>query len=79
MGIAVREMIDGAFEEAKALLPARMKDLNAGAALLLERETIILDEFPPIRRSAGLPAATAPELAVSWGMSGQISRSGADA
>jgi cell division protease FtsH len=45
---AVRELIDEAYLQAKALLSENSDDLKRGAALLLERETITPDEFPPL-------------------------------
>lgn len=63
--VAVHEMIDGAFEEAKKILSTRMKDLTAGADLLLERETITPEDFPPLQRKAGDPkTATTTETTV---------------
>lgn len=49
--LAVRQLIEEAYENAKALLSAHLSDLKAGAALLLERETITPLDFPPISRS----------------------------
>ncbi len=46
--IAVRKLVDEAYEKAKATLNARRKDLEEGTALLLEKETITPDEFPPL-------------------------------
>ncbi|WP_149539647.1 ATP-dependent zinc metalloprotease FtsH [Siccirubricoccus phaeus] len=53
--VAVRELIDTAYLRAKALLAERRADLEAGTRLLLERETITPDDFPPLRQgeSAG--------------------------
>ncbi|MGB3832450.1 MAG: ATP-dependent zinc metalloprotease FtsH [Mesorhizobium sp.] len=48
--LAVRGMIDEAYQAAKDLLQARMADLRAGARLLLERETITPADFPPLQR-----------------------------
>jgi cell division protease FtsH len=47
--LAVRELIDEAYTRAKALLAENSDDLKRGAALLLERETITPDEFPPLK------------------------------
>lgn len=59
--LAVRGMIEEAYEAAKDLLKARMSDLREGAHLLLQRETITPADFPPLRRpdAEGAPA-TAP-------------------
>ncbi len=46
--IAVRKLIDEAYEKAKATLNARRKELEEGTALLLEKETITPDDFPPL-------------------------------
>ncbi len=46
--IAVRKLVDEAYEKAKATLNARRKDLDQGTALLLEKETITPDDFPPL-------------------------------
>jgi cell division protease FtsH len=68
--IAVRELVDEAFAHALEILKARRNDLEAGAALLLERETLTSAEFPPIApspvKSVGhkkLAISAAPPLA----------------
>lgn len=48
--IAVRKLIDEAYEKAKTVLAERRKDLDRGTALLLEKETITPDDFPPLER-----------------------------
>ena len=48
--VAVRNLIDDAYAEAKELLGKRLADLKAGAALLLEKETITPQDFPAIAR-----------------------------
>lgn len=50
--LAVRAMIDTAFEDAKALLNSRISDLKTGAELLLERETITPEDFSPLARKS---------------------------
>jgi cell division protease FtsH len=47
--LAVRGLLDAAYVRALALLRDRAADLKAGAALLLERETITPEDFPPLR------------------------------
>mgnify|MGYP000433430086 CR=1 FL=1 len=47
--IAVRRLVDKAFENAVQILSDRRDDLESGARLLLDRETITSDDFPPIR------------------------------
>lgn len=49
--LAVRQLIADAYEQAKTILTAHMSDLKAGAALLLEKETITPEEFSPISRA----------------------------
>jgi cell division protease FtsH len=46
--VAVRKLIDEAYEKAKATLNARRKELEEGTAMLLEKETITPDDFPPL-------------------------------
>jgi cell division protease FtsH len=47
--IAVRKLIDEAYEKAKATLTERRRDLDRGTALLLEKETITPEDFPPLQ------------------------------
>ena len=47
--LAVRALIDAAYARAKQLLTDRRADLEAGARLLLERETITPEDFPALR------------------------------
>ena len=56
--LAVRELLDGAYQRALGLLRERHDDLEAGTKLLMERETITPDDFPPLR-----PAESEPERA----------------
>lgn len=56
---AIRELLDDGYTSAKTLLKKNRKDLDAGARLLLERETITPDDFPPLR--PGSPAVQAAE------------------
>ncbi len=55
--LAERKLIGEAYERAKALLSKRRKDLEAGAALLLEKETITPADFPPLATPRAVPAA----------------------
>jgi cell division protease FtsH len=50
--IAVRDIVVKAFERATEVLRARRADLQDGARLLLQHETVTADQFPAIR-SAG--------------------------
>ena len=55
--LAVRGLVAEAYDRAKAILTERRADLDAGAALLLERETLTPNDFPPLRRAATASAA----------------------
>jgi len=46
-----RDLVDQAFDRAFKILRERMGDLEAGATLLLQKETITADDFPPLRQS----------------------------
>ena len=48
--LAIGGMIDDAYASAKDLLRSRLDDLKAGACLLLSRETITPNDFPPVLR-----------------------------
>jgi len=50
---AVRGMIEEAYERAKAILNERLRDLKKGAALLLDKETLLVEDFPPLLRNLG--------------------------
>ncbi len=47
--VAVRDLLAKAFDRAREILQKRRGDLDAGAELLLKRETLTADDFPPIR------------------------------
>lgn len=47
--VAVRDLLANAFDRAGDILRARRADLEAGAQLLLKRETLTADDFPPLR------------------------------
>ncbi|TWH31215.1 MULTISPECIES: ATP-dependent zinc metalloprotease FtsH [unclassified Aminobacter] len=49
--LAIRNALDEASKGAKELLLSRIDDLKAGARLLLERETITPEDFPPLQRA----------------------------
>jgi cell division protease FtsH len=53
--VVVRDLLQNGFERAEEILATRREDLEGGVQLLLKRETVTADEFPPIR-SAGTPA-----------------------
>ena len=46
--LGIRALLDEGYSRAKALLEGRRGDLDAGALLLLEKETLTPEEFPPI-------------------------------
>jgi cell division protease FtsH len=48
--VAVKRLIDEAYERAKSILKERRALLDQGAKLLLEKETITPDDFPPLAR-----------------------------
>jgi cell division protease FtsH len=47
---AVRKLVDQAFDTATQVLEERRADLDAGAKLLLERETLTAEDFPALAR-----------------------------
>jgi cell division protease FtsH len=47
--LAVRALVAEAFDRALSILTARRADLDAGAALLLARESLSPEDFPPLR------------------------------
>lgn len=53
--LCIKELIDTAYNQAKALLQTRRADLEQGAKLLLEKETLTPDLFAPLR-----PLVTTP-------------------
>ena len=60
--VAVRDLIEAGSARAEAILGRRRADLDAGAALLLQKETLTAEEFAPLRPVpvAGSPASPAP-------------------
>ncbi|WP_081645870.1 ATP-dependent zinc metalloprotease FtsH [Litchfieldella anticariensis] len=64
--LAVLKLVDEAFTRAMQTLEGRLADLHAGATLLLERETLTAEEFPPIkpRVEGTLPSHGADHLPV---------------
>lgn len=55
--LGIRALLDDAYDKAKALLQSRRNDLDAGARLLLEKETLTPEEFPPLRPLVPAPAS----------------------
>jgi cell division protease FtsH len=50
--VAVRELIDAAYSQAKSILKKRTKDLKKGALLLLEKETLTPEDFPALKKQS---------------------------
>ena len=61
--LGIRALLDEAFGRAKALLASRRGDLDAGAHLLVEKETLTPEEFPPLMPIK--PAPLSPPLTVT--------------
>lgn len=55
--LTVREMIDLAYERATDILNRQRRDLDAGAKMLLEKETVTPEDFPPIGGAEDTPPA----------------------
>lgn len=55
--LAIRTMIEKAYAEAKRILNARIDRLREGAKLLLEKETLTPDDYPPLVKEV-VPAKT---------------------
>jgi cell division protease FtsH len=51
--VAVRDIVARAFDRASEILGARRADLDTGAELLLSKETLTAEEYPPIRPRVG--------------------------
>ena len=47
--LTVRSLVDDAYETAKSILERRHKELEEGAELLLDRETLEPSDFPPLK------------------------------
>ncbi len=60
--LAVRQMIEDAYQQAKTLLSAHLSDLKAGAAMLLEKETITPMDFAPISRTKNAENSQNPKI-----------------
>ncbi|HEY8594497.1 MAG TPA: ATP-dependent zinc metalloprotease FtsH [Devosiaceae bacterium] len=57
--MAVRSLIAESYDHATEVLQDRIEDLRAGTRLLLEKETITPDDFPPIAQPGGGAAEAA--------------------
>jgi cell division protease FtsH len=60
--LSVRDIVGEAFIEARDILARRRGDLDRGAELLLAKESITAEDFPPIQR--GLKLGVVPALSV---------------
>jgi cell division protease FtsH len=58
--VAIRKLVDSAYGVATEVLVKRKSDLETGAALLLEKETLTPDEFPALKPVASTDTATSP-------------------
>ncbi len=54
--LAIRSLVEAAFERAVGIITERRADLDRGAELLLERETLTAADFPLLRREKRLAA-----------------------
>ena len=54
--VAVRGIVEEALARASEILTKRRQDLDQGAKLLLQKETITADDFPVLRRETKVPA-----------------------
>ncbi|MDR6917161.1 cell division protease FtsH [Pseudomonas sp. 3296] len=61
--LGIRALLDEAYGRAKALLQSRRADLDAGAHLLLEKETLTPQEYPPLMPIKPTQAPTQPNVA----------------
>jgi cell division protease FtsH len=59
--VNVRDIVNTAFDEARAILEQRKADLDTGAELLLAKEVLTADDFPVMRR--GRVTLAAPKAA----------------
>ena len=49
--LSVRDIVDEAFDEARAILTRRRADLDQGAELLLKKEAITAEDFPALQQT----------------------------
>jgi len=61
--LGIRALLDEAYSRAKELLESRRADLDAGAKLLMEKETLTPEEFPALMSLK--PAEAGPRLMVA--------------
>jgi cell division protease FtsH len=53
--VSIRDIVANAFDEARAILTRRRADLDRGAELLLKKEAITAEDFPPIQKPETKP------------------------
>ena len=59
--VAIRNLVKEAYAHATDVLGKRKSELETGAALLLEKETLTPDEFPPLKSESGRGSVSTPE------------------
>ena len=64
--LCVKALIDEAYEQVKALLQRKRQELEQGARLLLEKETLTPEDFPPLRSLVLLPEPHSSGAATSY-------------
>jgi cell division protease FtsH len=60
--VAIRNLVKAAYARATEVLIKRKSELETGAALLLEKETLTPDEFPPLKPGTVSDSATTPDV-----------------
>jgi cell division protease FtsH len=61
----IRTLVDQAFAEASAILRRRRADLERGAKMLLEKETLTADDFPALKPEAEAKTDAGPQKVVA--------------
>ena len=59
--VATRTIVKAAYTRASEVLAKRKSELEAGATLLLEKETLTPDEFPALKAGAGMDGANSSD------------------
>ena len=59
--LAVRALIEEADSRARDILEAHRADLETGVELLIAKETLTVEDFPPLRGPTPLAPEQAPE------------------
>jgi hypothetical protein len=63
--VAARAFLDDAFAAATAILERRRSELEEGARLLLEKETLTAEDFPALKNKSERKAGSAAEAQTS--------------